>query len=229
MTIAAQLLRLLIVFMGVAAVASAQQASHPTHDFRNVDWGMTRQQVLAAELNSPVSAETVDGQVIVRFDATADSDLSGQLVYTFENDRLIRARHVATARHNELNDYVADFASTERLLGEKYGKTSSDRAVWLSDLYQQERLPYLEQDRAHASDILSSDQNVGLSVLKGHLKLYTERQNAKTKVVHALTGEDSQIHHQIEYRMSLENTENSSPRHDAQTNGAPHITEGAPR
>ncbi len=33
----------------------------------------------------------------------------------------------------------------------------------------------------------------------GHLKLYTERLDARTKAVHALTGADGAVTHQIEY------------------------------
>jgi hypothetical protein len=85
------------------------------------------------------------------------------------------------------------------LLAEKYGKPAANRAVWDSDEFQLERLPYLDQDRALASNILPSDQNSGLSVSLGYLRLYTQRVTPRTQIVHALTGENSRIVHQIEF------------------------------
>jgi hypothetical protein len=92
---------------------------------------------------------------------------------------------------------------------EKYGKPAKERAVWESDLYQQERLPYLDQDRTLPSDILPSDQNAGLAVSLGNLRLITQRGNARTRVIHTLTGENHRIIHQVEYRsIELEALEN---------------------
>lgn len=122
------------------------------------------------------------------------------MIYIFADDKLVRAKYISNAEHAELNDFIADFSAAETLLQEKYGKPATERAVWDNDLYQQERLPYLDQDRAKPSDILPSDQHAGLSVSLGYLRLYTQRANARTKVVHALTGENYRILHQIEYR-----------------------------
>jgi hypothetical protein len=92
---------------------------------------------------------------------------------------------------------------------EKYGKPATERAVWEDDLYQQERLPYLDQDRALPADILPSDQHAGLAVSLGNLRLITQRSSAHTKITHALTGANSRIVHQIEYRsVKLEALEN---------------------
>jgi hypothetical protein len=40
---------------------------------------------------------------------------------------------------------------------------------------------------------------VGLEVAQGHLKLYTQWRGDRTKILHALTGENERIIHQIEY------------------------------
>jgi hypothetical protein len=72
-----------------------------------------------------------------------------------------------------------------------------------------ERLPYLDQDRALTSDILPSDQNAGLAISLGYLRLITQRGNTRTRVIHTLTGENHQIIHQVEYRsVELEALEN---------------------
>jgi hypothetical protein len=107
---------------------------------------------------------------------------------------------MSNADHAELNDFITDFQDAEPKLTEQYGKPSNERAVWENDVLQQERLPYLDQDRALPSQILPSDPNIGLSVSLGHLKLFTQRTSATTKIVHALTGENHRVIHQVEYR-----------------------------
>jgi hypothetical protein len=187
--------RVVAVFVLVSAAIAAEG-----HDFRNADWGMTKDQVIASEKQSPSGEEKEDSQVLVRFDSPAGAEFVGQLIYIFIDARLVRAKYVAAAQHRELNDYIADFAAAEAKLAEKHGKVTADKAIWLSDAFQLERLPYLEQDRAHATDILPSDQNAGLSVAAGHLKMFTERLTARTRILHALSGENSAIVHQIEYQ-----------------------------
>jgi hypothetical protein len=177
----------------LAGSISAQNAPEP--DFRKANWGMTQAQVTATEPDRPAEVREDNGEVVVRYDTSP-----GRLIYIFADDKLVRAKYISNAEHAELNDFIADFSGVEPVLQERYGKPATERAVWDNDLYQQERLPYLDQDRARPSDILPSDQHAGLSVSLGYLRLYTQRANARTKVVHALTGENYRILHQIEYR-----------------------------
>jgi|HubBroStandDraft_5_1064220.scaffolds.fasta_scaffold277683_1 hypothetical protein len=175
----------------------AQNAPEP--DFRKAAWGMSQAQVMATEAAPPDDISQNNGEVVVKFNSVKAAELAGRLIYIFINDRLVRAKYISNAEHSDLNDFIADFRAAEPVLVEKYGKPAAERAVWDSDLYQQERLPYLDQDRALASDILPSDQHAGLSVSLGYLRLYTQRSSARTRIVHALTGENSRIVHQIEF------------------------------
>jgi hypothetical protein len=178
-------------------------------DFRRVNWGMTQAQVLATEADRPAEIRESGGEVVVRYESSGDVDLPGRLVYIFVDDKLVRAKYLSTAQHDEPNDYIADFRAVEPQLMKRYGKPASERAVWDSDLFQQERLPYLDQDRALATDILPSDTNAGISVSMGYLRLYTQRIAPGTKIVHALTGAEQRITHQIEYRsIEFEELEN---------------------
>ena len=194
-----------IRFLAAVSLVSLLFASEPDAqpDFRKATWGMTQAQVMATEPDRPAEIRRENGEVIVKYDKYASikpAELDGRLVYIFANDKLVRAKYISGAEHTELNDFIVDFRTVEPLLMEKYGKPATERAVWEDDSYQQEKLPYLDQDRALASDILPSDRNAGLSVSLGYLRLFTRRSSARTKVVHALTGENYRITHQIEYR-----------------------------
>lgn len=191
-----QLLALLSLASLLQTFLHAQQEKP---DFRKVTWGMTQAAVMATEPDRPVEVTQSNGETVVKYDPKA-AELSGRLIYIFAGDKLVRAKYLSNATHAEPNDFIADFRAIEPLLIEKYGKPAAERAVWDNDLYQQERLPYLDQDRALASDILPSDQNAGLSLSFGYLRMYTQRISPRTKIVHALTGKDSRIVHQIEYR-----------------------------
>jgi hypothetical protein len=191
-----------LVLLRLAYPISAQ-------DFRQAAWGMTQTQVMATEPDRPAEVRQENGEMIVKYDSVKATEFAGRLLYIFVNDKLVRAKYVSNAEHSELNDFIADFRAVEPILMEKYGKPAAERAVWEDDLYQQERLPYLDQDRALPADILPSDQHAGLAVSLGNLRLITQRRSAHTKITHALTGANSRIVHQIEYRsVDLEAFEN---------------------
>jgi hypothetical protein len=93
------------------------------------------------------------------------------------------------------------------------GKPTSARAIWNDDSTQDEPKSYLDQDRATPASILPSDPLVGLAVSLGHLRLYTEWSNTHTTILHALTGENLNIIHQVEYRgVAFEPLENAVRR-----------------
>jgi hypothetical protein len=183
------------VLLLVAGLAAAGQP-----DFRQASWGMTPVQVRATESAQPAGVSEGSGDVILSYDSIRLGGLECRAVYIFANDRLVRAKYLFEADHDELNDFIQDFKSIELLLAEKHGKRSADRAIWEDDSTQLEPKSYLDQDRATAASILPSDPLVGLAVSLGHLKLYTRWDTARSIIVHVLTGHDHRITHQVEYR-----------------------------
>jgi hypothetical protein len=181
------------------------------NDFRNVTWGMVKAQVLAAESNKPVNIREINGEVVVEYDLMQYGDLASRVIYIFAKDKLVRAKYLFEVEHTELNDFIADFKRIEPRLQAQYGKPSGERAIWENDATQLEPKSYLDQDRATASSILASDANVGLAVSLGHLRLFAQWDGVRTRVMHALSGENNRIVHQIEYRsVELEALENSA-------------------
>ena len=178
-------------------------------DFRETTWGMTKAQVLKAESNPPAEVRESNGETIVRYDSMKLAGLDGatldtSVVFIFAKNKLVRAKYLLDAEHDELNDFIADYHAVEPLLRSTYGEPTGQRAVWEDDSLQEERTSYLDQDRATPESILPSDRNVGLAVSLGHLKLYTEwgqgrATSVRTRVLHVLMGAEGHITHQVEY------------------------------
>jgi len=186
--------------LAVIGLASLPSWAQPHMDFRQTTWGMTKAQVLAAEANPPSEIRESNGETMVQYDSIKLAGLDGRVVYIFAKDKLVRAKYLLDTEHEELNDFIADYHAVEPLLRKAFGEPTGQRAVWEDDSLQEERKSYLDQDRATPESILPSDRNVGLAVSLGHLKLYTEWGEGRTKALHAMTGADGRVTHQIEYR-----------------------------
>lgn len=192
-------IRFALVALGLTSLSVFAQA--PT-DFRKASWGMTKAQVLATESTPPSDVRESNGELLVRFDSLKLAGMDATAVYSFAHDKLVRAKYLVIAKHSDPNDFIADYHKLEPLLKSAFGEPASQRAVWVDDSLQEERASYLDQDRATPESILPSDRNVGLAISVGYLKLYTEWNDGRTKALHAMTGADGRIIHQIEYRRS---------------------------
>ena len=191
-------------FACVSMVLARGQTARLEADFRGAVWGMTRAQVMATEQNRPLRVSESDGEVVVRYDASRLGALHGWPIYIFAKDKLVRSKFVIDEEHSDRNEFIRDFHALESVLKERYGKPKEERAVWEDDATQQETKNYLDQDRATPSSILPSDRSVGLAVALGHLRLYTIREDSRTRVLHVLAGADDQITHQVEYRAAAQ-------------------------
>jgi hypothetical protein len=206
-----------ILMLGLVSGMSLRLAAgdQPPADFRQAHWGMTKAQVLAAEPGRPSEVRESNGEMVVRYDSVKlpglDASFVASAVYIFAKDRLVRAKYLLPAEHENLNDFITDYHVVEPVLKSAYGEPTSQEAVWLDDSTQEERKGYLDQDRALPENIFASDRNVGLAVSLGHLKLYTQWNDDRTKITHALTGVDGVVTHQIEYR-GAESSEPSTDR-----------------
>lgn len=193
------------ILLSVAAGLASPGVSSSVKDFRATTWGMTKAQVLAAESKPPADVRESNGETIVQYDSIKlagldGTGMDGSVIYIFAKDKLVRAKYLLDAKHDDLNDFIADYRTVEPLLRSAYGEPVWQRAVWEDDSLMEEKKGYLDQDRALAENIFPSDRNVGLAVSLGHLKLYTELGESRTKVMHVLSGADGRITHQIEYR-----------------------------
>ena len=188
----------ILIAAGAGSGLAAAQTAIP--DFRQVSWGASQAQVMASEPAKPTSISKNRGEVLLQYDSVPVSGLNNEVVYLFAKDQLVRAKLLFSADHDELNDFIRDYKTVEPWLTEHYGKPKREQALWQDDSTQLEPKSYLDQDRATPSSILPSDPLVGLAVALGQLRLYTRWETARSEIVHALTGQDHQVTHQIEYR-----------------------------
>jgi len=91
-------------------------------------------------------------------------------------------------------------ASVREIGGETAVSYDSVQLGGLCCTFQTESQSYLERDRSIPSEIIPSDKFSGLEIAFGHLKLYTQWTAQGTTILHALTGENHRITHQIEWR-----------------------------
>lgn len=167
---------------------------------RKASWGMTQEQVMTSEESKPASVREIGGETAIRYDSVQFGGLPCRLIYFFSDGKLARAKFLFAAQHGDFNEFIADYHAVEPLLREKYGKPGTERVVWDNPLFQTESQSYLERDRSIPSEIIPSDKFAGLEIALGHLKLYTQWTAQETTIVHALTGENHRITHQIELR-----------------------------
>src|SRR4051812_31926068 len=112
----------LLLAAGVISVLFARPVSAGGPDFRRASWGMTQAEVVATETDRPAAVSQSNGEAIVKYEPVSAGEMGGRLIYIFANDKLVRAKYVSNAEHDEPNDFIVDFRAIEPVLMEKYGK-----------------------------------------------------------------------------------------------------------
>jgi len=103
-------------------------------DFRNTNWGMSKEQVKATEDKKPGSE--IDNTIAYRVKIDGDEYICG---YTFLEDKLYNAGYVFTGKHSNRNLYIDDYKRLKEILTKKYGKPLTDRITWDDDLFKNDR------------------------------------------------------------------------------------------
>ena len=140
------------------------------YDFRNTNWGMSREEVKLTEKRTP-DLETDNGLV---YKAIIDK-YDCYCIYYFLENRLYMSAYRFNEKHNNKNAYIEDYENLKELLTKKYGKPTWENVDWKDDFYK---------------DIKG---NWGLAVSRGDL-VYTITWEAPiTTVQMRLTGDNYKI------------------------------------
>lgn len=155
-------------------------------DFRDSNWGMTKEQVKKTETGE-ISQETGDFLAY-------NVDLAGYdsyVIYIFTNNKLTRAKYLMREEHSNKNQYITDYDAMKSLLSQKYGKSSKDEVFWRNELYKDDYSDW------------------GFAISLGHLVYYSSWETETTSIFLLLNGENYNLNTEIEYQSkALEDEEN---------------------
>ena len=177
------------LLIALLMTGSALGADAP--DFRNVRWGMTMDEVNAAEtevgLRAVTGYSTLAGDCVV-----AGHPVS--VFYEFTDSQLSEAFYAFLDAHTNDNLYIDDFEDLRQLLTLKYGPPAVDTAVWKRNLYR------------------NDPDKRGFAVLCGDLKLRAEWDAPRTRVVLYLTGDNYKAYLWLTYTSKVTATANPDLR-----------------
>jgi hypothetical protein len=164
---------------------STLNISSDTPDFRSVRWGMTMEEVTAAE--TEVVLRVVTGYSTLAGDCVVAGH-HASVFYEFTDSQLSEAFYAFLDAHTNDNLYIDDFEDLKGLLTLKYGPPVVDTAVWKRNLYR------------------NDPDKWGFAVLCGDLKLRAEWDAPRTRVVLYLTGDNYEAHLWLTYTSKLTTT-----------------------
>jgi hypothetical protein len=182
-----------------------------TSDFRNTSWGMDRTQIVAAEVTPPSQTLERGSEIVLRYESVRLAGLDCRVVYILAKDKLVRAKYVFQRKHDEKNDFLADFTMVDAFLMGTMERPTEQQVLWRDEVYKME------------------PQHYGVAVSLGQLLYSTQWKGKRTVVTHALTGENGAITHEIEYvSVDLEPWEDQiTKEQESPTGNAPRTLQSA--
>ena len=146
-------------------------------NFRNIKWGMTPEQVLAAE-QANGKPDRQDNIILYqvrvgRFDCT--------LVYIFVQNRLVRANYIMTQPHSHSTNHITDYKEVAGYLNQEYGQATEDKTIWLTDLWKDD------------------PRRWGLAIQTGTLHFFSKWQARSTDITLLLAGDNYECELRLEY------------------------------
>jgi len=147
-------------------------------DFRNVKWGMTKQQVMA---NETAIVHQDKGKTV-----TYKVNLYGQpwfLDYKFENGKLTFAKMRFQTNRTKMSQYLSDYDLMKAMTSKEWGKAKHTSDFWAS-----------------GKKAIYPPDKYGTAVAEGHLTRMTVWETKVTNVTLILAGGNFDIQLEIEYR-----------------------------
>ena len=192
-----------IVCIGVAAVlmiaAVAGFCAEVQRDFRQVAWGASEAQIVAAEGKNPTVRTTNEGLVLIGF-ADRIAGLDCNVLYILASGKLTRAKYVVNTTHSNRTDYLSDRDTLHKALTAKYGEPASDQTYWKNDLYK------------------SDPSEWGMALAVGHLAKFASWELPRTTIILYVSGDNFEISLGVEYSSKeLESLEDQVKSADQQS------------
>lgn len=150
----------------------------PDADFRGVLWGMSREEVRAAE-DLPFVGDTDGG---LSFGPIEVADLNTLVLYSFAENQLVQASYAVLSEHTDDGHFIGDRDRLEKLLRDKYGNPVKDDTIWANRLFQDDPTRW------------------GTALAAGHLFYVTKWRSPKTEVELILGGDNFKTSMFVHYR-----------------------------
>lgn len=152
------------------------------YDLRNVNWGMSLQDVINSE-EQTYTYISEDKQQIMYSDVTAGNVNFTYLMYYFDNDALNHAIYYADNTHSSDNLYVEDYNSLKDKLTSLYGTPNPNdvKEIWYDDLYK------------------DNPNDYGKAVARGDLTMATRWTTDTTIITLFLSGDNYECKLAIQY------------------------------
>jgi len=165
----------LALFTPVWAAAQEEPAAGP--DFRQTRWGLSPDEVAAAEVKAR-PAICAWGSVPVISNLCYIAQLNGRdydLVYLFLDGKLARAAYISRQNYQNKNNHANDYATLKDQLTLRYGPPKRDETTWSQNLYQ------------------DSPENLGLAYSMGHVASYADWETERSHIRLEITGENLRV------------------------------------
>jgi len=153
---------------------SAPPNTGSVYDFRQTNWGMSKEQVIASE-GKPVS----DGPDRLLYQ-TEVAGLKAGMEFEFLNGKLASAGYVLMEKYVEPNQYIISSNRWLEGLRAKYGEPKAN-IQWLNDLYRNDQTKY------------------GLAISAGHMLIHNSWETERTNIEHIISGQNFEISVGITY------------------------------
>jgi len=148
-------------------------------DFRMTRWGMSMEQVEAAEKRDGLTPrEYGDGGMIYNVEINTNNF---GLLYQFTDDRLASANYILHENFTNKNNYIQIFERLKAQLTENYGKPINEKTVWNNSLFR------------------NNPEDIGTAYSVGHVLSFAKWQTDSMDISAIIHGEKYKINVVVEY------------------------------
>ena len=124
----------LALFFIVGLVTQAKLVWGENYNFRYTKWGMTQEEVIAAEKMNPIEK---DKNSITYKTRVIDKDVA--LRYIFAQNKLIGASYILDDNYINSEQFIQTYAQFKKELIKKYGQPVKDITQWKNDAFKNDR------------------------------------------------------------------------------------------
>lgn len=169
-----KLLIIFVVFTVIVLMSLSVLAEE--FDFRNVNWGMTKEEVKTNE--SATLYHTTEDLIIYEVDLNS---YDFGLGYIFYDNKLIRAKYMLNETILDSKKYISIKDEFLILLNDIYGKPDKEDVIWFDDTYKGDYTDY------------------GTAVSVGDLSYFYTWNEDKATITLGLYGDNYEVSFMIEY------------------------------